>query len=143
MGIMCIHNYINAYYYYIIIDDQIFGAIPDVVFAWNEDEILLSWDNNINDIIRLDIKLITDMLTLFNTSVQLPFAVDITNMGFLIVNITSVCSGLTSTYNIGIIIICIIEEFMYKNILFEGPWIACLMSSQYLLLAIKLILQFS
>ncbi len=83
------------------------------------------------------------MLTLFNTSVQLPFAVDITNMGFLIVNITSVCSGLTSTYNIGIIIICIIEEFMYKNILFEGPWIACLMSSQYLLLAIKLILQFS
>ncbi len=69
---------------------------------------MLSWDNNINEIIRLDITLVTDMLTLFNTSVQLPFAVDITNMGFLIVNITSVCSGLTSTYNIGIMIISII-----------------------------------
>ncbi len=76
---------------------------------------MLLWDNNFNDIIRLDIKFVTDMHTLFNTSVQLPFAVDITNMGFLIVNITSVCSGLTSTYNIGIMIISIIIGIYVEN----------------------------
>ncbi len=67
------------------------------MFFWNDDTITISCDYN-NSAVLLDIKLITNFTS---ASVQLPITVNITDVGFLKLNITPVCSRLISTINIG------------------------------------------
>ncbi len=75
--------------------------IIDIMLTWSADVIILSWDSHKNTSI-VEVEAFSNFYPLYkNTSLQPSITVNVRNIELLIVNITSLCSGLSSIFNIG------------------------------------------